>query len=206
MRGGIVKIGALALALGACTPDERDSTVATGATAQIPIPAMCPAIPAFPAGTRVLGPAERPALPPIEGFAVDAIFARWESAALAMICMCHVSEDIETEILKPGVAAAFARQMVISGNMEALSNRVRDTPPAPGFETVAIRNDKAAVLRVRGVAKGKCISIGLAGEPNPIVRENRTVADRWFDSWKFADGRPVAVVPLSEAWNQRRFD
>lgn len=201
-----IVVFSLALALVACTPEQRSAGVATGATAQIPIPALCAAVPAFPAGTRVLGPAERPQMPKIPEFTEESIFARWESLVLGVTCMCHQSEDIESEISRAGAASNFVREMALSGNMEALSNRLRDTPPAPGFDTVAIRRDKAAVLRARGVAKGKCMTIGFAAEPNPIVRENRAVADRWFDSWKFPDGRPLALAPLSEEWNRVRFD
>lgn len=208
MRIGIVGIGVLALVLGACTPDERGSAAVTGATAQIPLPAHCFATPSFPRGSRVLGPAElgpqaRMDPPMTEE---DRVVVRWESVVFVIICHCREGTDMEAEMTKGTEASEFARQMAISVGGEAIANRIRTGAPSPGLETVALTANKAAIVRSRMMTQGKCMSIGAAAEANPVVRENREMTDRWFASWRFSDGRPVALTPLSDAWNQRRFD
>lgn len=211
MRLGIVGIGILAFGLSACTPDPSQPGPATNATAQIPIPAICPAIPAFPLGSRVMGPAEIRNTPtPPQGFTMEAIYARWEGVVLVFVCLCHDSEDLENELTKPDARSdalsSMLRGMAASDRTETISSRIREAPPVPGFETVALLNNKTAILRSRSIAKGKCMSSGIAAEPNPVVRENRAVTDRWFENWRFADGRLLGLAPLSEEWNRTRFD
>jgi hypothetical protein len=210
MRVAIAGIGILAFLLGACTPDPSQPGPATNATAKIPIPAICPVIPAFPAGSRQMGPAEirTPSTPP-QGFKSETTYARWEGIVLGFVCMCHESVDLEAELAKPGglsgAASGMLRTMAASDRTETISSRTREAPPIPGFDTVAISNNKALIIRSRSVAKGKCMSSGIAVEPNPVVRENRTVSDRWFENWRYPDGRPLALAPLSEEWNRTRF-
>jgi len=211
MRLGFVGIGILALGLGACTPDPSQPGPATNAAAQIPIPAICPVVPSFPLGTRVMGPAEIPKFPtPPDGIKLETIFTRWEGIVLGFMCMCHDSEDLESELAKPGALSGTASSMIRAMSAsdqrtETVSSRLREAPPLPGFDTVSLLNNKAVILRSRSIAKGKCMSSGIAAEPNPVVRENRTVADRWFENWRYPDGRPLGLAPLSEEWNRTRF-
>jgi hypothetical protein len=175
------------------------------------MPLHCPVDTDFPAGTRTLSPAELQAAGvrfdgPVTRH--DIAVAQWEGAGFLVMCLCNSGTDFAAELSAPGASTEFAQAMfkgLVSG--EIVSLRTRSAPsPSPGLDAVALRSNPSQIIRTRAVGLGSCMYLGAAVEPNPAIREYRATMDRWFESWRLPGGRPLALIPLSEEWDRRRFD